>query len=157
MRKRILPLLLIALLPVACAPELGHDEYSMERPGELSARILMGKVTGAEPVTVRSGDKGQRAMAGGGGGALVGGLLGSAIGSGSGNTGTGALVGALAGGTGGALLGGATGSSKAWRITVITDGGEEIVSVAKDRLYRGTRVRVEVPTGGGRVRFVPVG
>lgn len=161
MRHRLpirLPLIaLLAFLPIACSPELGHDEYSTDRPGELSSRFVMGTISESQPVTVRSGEKGNRALVGGGGGALAGGLLGAALGSGSDNTGTGALIGALAGGVGGAAIGGATGKSKAWRMIAQTDDGEMISSVSTQRLYKGTRVRVEIPLGGGRVRFVPVG
>ena len=147
---------LLALLPIACAPDLGHDDYSTDRPGELSSRFVMGTITESEPVTVRSGEKSDRALIGAGGGALAGGLLGAAIGSGSDSAGTGALLGALAGGAGGAVLGGATGKSKAWRMIAKIDGGEMISSISTQRLYPGTRVRVETPLGGGRVRFVPV-
>lgn len=157
MRHKLSFITLLAFLPIACAPDLGHDDYSTDRPGELSSRFVMGTITESEPVTIRSGEKGDRALIGGGGGALAGGLLGAAIGSGSNSTGTGALIGALAGGVGGAALGGATGKSKAWRMIAQTDGGEMISSVSTQRLYKGTRVRVEIPLGGGRVRFVPIG
>ena len=157
MRHKFPLIVLLAFFPVACAPDLGHDDYSTDRPGELSSRFVMGTITDSQPVTVRSGEKGDRALLGGAGGAAAGSLLGAAIGSGSNNSGTGALIGALAVGVGGAALGGATGKSKAWRMIAQTDDGEMISSISTQRLYKGTRVRVEIPLGGGRVRFVPVG
>ncbi len=156
MRHKFPLIALLAFLPIACSPELGHDEYSTSRPGELSSRFVMGTITESEPVTIRSGEKGDRALIGGGGGALAGGLLGAAIGSGSNSTGTGALIGAGLGGLGGAALGHTTGKSKGWRMIARTDDGETISSISTQRLHAGTRVRVEIPLGGGRVRFVPV-
>lgn len=157
MRHKLPLFILLATLPIACSPELSNDEYSTARPGEMSSRVIMGRVTAVRPVKVRTGDKGDRALIGGGGGALAGGLLGTAIGSGSGNAGTGALVGALAGGLGGAAIGHGTGSSNAWEITVITDGGETVTSISKQRLYRDMRVEIHIPLGSGRVRFIPIG
>lgn len=157
MRHKLPLIALMALLPIACSPELSNDEYSTARPGEMSSRVIMGRVSAARPVKVRSGQKGDRALVGGGGGALAGGLLGAAIGGGSNNAGTGALVGALAGGLGGAAIGHSTGASDAWEITAITDSGETITSVSKERLYRNMRVEIHIPLGGGRVRFIPVG
>jgi|GEM_PF-6098634 len=162
MRYKLPLIALLALLPVACTPDLGHDDYSTDKPGELSSRFVMGTVTEVEPITIRTspGSKGERTVAGGTGGALVGGLLGSAIGSGSGNSGAGALIGALAGGAGGAVLGNKTGSAKGWRIIATTDAGEMLSSVSTVKLHPGTRVRIEIPfgveRGNGRVRFVPV-
>lgn len=156
MRHNLSILALLAFLPIACAPNLGHDDYSTDNPGELSSRFVMGTIIESQQVTIRNGDKGQRAVAGGTGGALVGSLLGAAIGSGSNNTNLGAGIGILAGGLGGAVLGGATSKSKAWRIIAKTDDGEMIASVSTQKLYAGTRVRVEIPLSGGRVRFVPV-
>lgn len=151
-----LPLItLLALLPIACAPNLGHDDYSTDNPGELSSRFVMGTITESQQVTIRTGDKAQRAVAGGTGGALVGSLLGAAIGCGSNNSNLGAGIGVLAGGLGGAALGSATNKSKAWRMIAKTDDGEMISSISTQKLHAGTRVRVEIPLGGGRVRFVP--
>jgi outer membrane lipoprotein SlyB len=162
MRHKLPLIALLAFLPIACAPDLGHDDYSTDRPGELSSRFVMGTVTESEPISIRTstGSKSERTVAGGASGALVGGLLGSAIGSGSGNSGTGALVGALAGGAGGAVLGNVTGRAKGWRIIAKTDSGEMLSSVSTVRLHPGTRVRIEIPfgveRGNGRIRFVPV-
>lgn len=157
MRHKLPLIALLAVLPIACSPELSNNEYSTARPGEMSSRVIMGRVTAVRPVKVRTGERGDRALVGGGGGALAGGLLGAAIGSGSDSAGTGALVGALAGGLGGAAIGHATGSSDAWEITVITDGGETITSISKERLYKDMRVEIRIPLGGGRVRFLPIG
>lgn len=162
MRYKLPLLAVLALLPVACAPDLGHDDYSTDTPGELSSRFIMGTVTEVEPVNIRtaSGSKGERTAAGGATGALAGGLLGSAIGGSSGSSGTGALIGALAGGAGGALLGNQTGRAKGWRIIAKADTGEMLSSVSTVKLHPGTRVRIEIPLGAergiGRIRFVPV-
>lgn len=161
MRYNLLLMALVAVLPIACAPNLGHDDYLVDKPGELSSRFVMGTITESEPVTIRTDSQGgDRAVTHGAGGALAGGLLGAAIGSGSDHTGTGALIGALAGGVGGAALGSATGKAKAWRLIAKTDDGEMLSSVSTQRLYPGTRVRIEIPfgveRGNGRVRFVPV-
>lgn len=162
MRHKFPLIALLALLPIACAPDLGHDDYSTDRPGELSSRFVMGTVTESEPISIRTsaGSKGERTVAGGAGGALVGGLLGSAIGGSSGNTAAGAVIGALAGGAGGAMVGNVTGRAKGWRIIAKTDAGEMLSSVSTVRLHSGTRVRIEIPLGAergnGRIRFVPV-
>lgn len=156
MHHRLPLIALLAILPIACSPELGNDEYSTARPGEMSSRVIMGTVTSVRRVKV-AGDKSNRALIGGGGGALAGGLLGAAIGSGSNSTGTGALVGAALGGAGGSVLGGVTGESGAWDITIRTDAGETITSLSKERLYVGMRVEARIPLGGGRVRLIPIG
>ena len=162
MRFKLQLIALLALLPIACGPDLGHDDYSTDKPGELSSRFVMGTVTEVEPITIHtgSGSKNERTVAGGAGGALVGGLLGSAIGSGSGNSGAGALLGALAGGAGGAAIGNVTGRAKGWRIIATTDAVEMLSSVSTIKLHPGTRIRIEIPLGAergnGRIRFVPV-
>ncbi len=157
MRFQKIILLTMLVLPTACGTMLESNQYSSERSNEMSARILMGTVTGAESVSVDGGDQ-SGTLAGGVGGAAAGGLLGAALGSGSNSTGTGALIGAALGGLGGAAVGKHAGAKhNAWRIFVRTDAGEEIAVVHKERLYKGTRVRIEVPLSGGRARLHPVG
>ena len=117
------------------------DVYSGNQ-AKTAQNVSYGNVTGVRPVAIQSGNQNDTGI-GGIGGALIGGLLGSQFGGGSGR-----LLTSAAGAVGGAVAGSKVEQSvnkvSAYEIQVQRDDGQQVVVVQKaDHPYNvGDRVRL---------------
>jgi outer membrane lipoprotein SlyB len=100
-----------------CARDMGSNVYSSSAP---VGKVLEGVVLSARPVTIKENDKLEENTMGMIGGGLVGGLAGSNIGRGSGNTAA-IAGGALAGAALGSLVQSQLGKSKGMEYVVRLD------------------------------------
>ncbi|TFH86397.1 glycine zipper 2TM domain-containing protein [Billgrantia azerbaijanica] len=147
--KRLLPILAIGVLSLAgCAntAPYGGDVYRGSQAGAAQT-VTFGTITALRQVQIQA-DSRAGGIIGTGGGAVIGGLLGSQIGSGSGRD-----LATAAGVIGGAVAGSSIEESAnrvtAWEMEIRRDDGMNVVIVQKaDRPFEvGQRVRM---IGSGR-------
>lgn len=142
--KRLLPILAIGVLTLAgCAntAPFGGDVYRGSQAGA-EQTVRFGTITALRQVQIQA-DSRAGGIIGTGGGAVIGGLLGSQIGGGSGRrlaTAAGAIGGAVAGSN----VEESTNRVTAWEMEIQRDDGMEVVVVQKaDRNFEvGQRVRL---------------
>lgn len=142
--KRVLPILAIGVLTLAgCAntAPYGGDVYRGSQAGA-EQTVRFGTITALRQVQIQA-DSRAGGIIGTGGGAVIGGLLGSQIGGGSGRrlaTAAGAIGGAVAG----SRIEDAASRTRAWEIEVRRDDGQNIVVVQRaDQAFQvGQRVRL---------------
>jgi len=147
--KRVLPILAIGVLTLAgCAntAPYGGDVYRGSQVGA-EQTVRFGTITALRQVQIQA-DSRAGGIIGTGGGAVIGGLLGSQIGGGSGRdlaTAAGVIGGAVAGSN----IEEAANRVRAWEMEIRRDDGMNVVIVQKaDRPFEvGQRVRL---IGSGR-------
>ena len=147
--KRLLPILAIVALTLAgCAntAPYGGNVYSGNQAGA-AQQVTFGTITALRQVQIQA-DSRAGGIIGTGGGAVIGGLLGSQIGGGSGRdlaTAAGVIGGAVAGSN----IEEAANRVTAWEMEIRRDDGMNVVVVQKaDRNFEvGQRVRI---IGSGR-------
>ncbi len=159
--KKITALLLLGTAVITfgsgCTRNISSNNYNSASVGE-SANTYTGVIISVENVNVSETEKlGENSM-GAGLGALGGGLLGSAFGSGNGQL-IGMGVGAIAGGIGGAFAEQALGNQQGIKYTVQLDSGivKSVVQGADNPMRVGQRVFLEESIGAnkGRSRVFP--
>ncbi|RDB44090.1 glycine zipper 2TM domain-containing protein [Halomonas sp. DQ26W] len=142
--KRLLTVLAIGVLSLAgCAntAPMGGDVYRGSQ-AQTSQTVTFGTITALRQVQIQADSRLGGAI-GTGGGAVVGGLLGSQVGGGSGRQ-----LATVAGVLGGAVAGTAVEESanrvRAWEMEIRRDDGQNVVVVQKaDRQFQaGQRVRM---------------
>ncbi|MGQ4877577.1 glycine zipper 2TM domain-containing protein [Billgrantia sp. LNSP4103-1] len=142
--KRLLPVVAIGMLTLAgCAntSTMGGDVYRGNQ-AQTAQTVTFGTITALRPVQIQA-DSRMGGLIGTGGGAVIGGLLGSQVGGGSGRQ-----LATAAGVLGGAVAGSAAEEStnrvRAWEMEIRRDDGQEVVIVQKaDRDFQvGQRVRI---------------
>lgn len=147
--------LLVAVGLAGCADQLTGDVYTREE-ARTPMRVRYGWVESVSPVVIQ----GDRGFIGEAGGAVIGGIAASTIGSGTGRS-LASAVGAVTG----AVVGGVV-QEKATRaqgvvITVRVDGGEIMAIVQEvehiNEFMPGQRVRINMGSGSGRSHVMPLG
>ena len=142
--KRLLPVLAVGLLTLAgCAntAPFGGDVYRGSQ-AQTGQQVTYGTITALRQVQIQADSRLGGAI-GTGGGAVIGGMLGSQVGGGSGRQ-----LATAAGVIGGAVAGSAIEESAnrvaAWEMEIRRDDGQDIVVVQKaDRQFQtGQRVRM---------------
>jgi outer membrane lipoprotein SlyB len=149
--KRIALCLIACLYLAACANKLSGDVYSRDDARQ-QMQVSYGVVKSARPVVI----EGESGFMGQLGGAVLGGIAGSALGGGNGRSLT-----TVAGAMGGSVAGGAIQEkatrAQALEIVVRRDNGEEVLITQEvksvDEFYSGQRVRLSI--GGGNTRVTP--
>ncbi|MDR5897906.1 glycine zipper 2TM domain-containing protein [Halomonas vilamensis] len=147
--KHLLPIAAFSLLTLAgCAntsPYSG-DVYSGNQ-AKSSQNVTYGTLVAIRPVQIQA-DSRTGNLLGGGGGAIIGGLLGRQVGGGSGRD-LATVAGALGGAMAGTAAEDASNRINAWEMEIRTDSGEDVVVVQRaDRQFEaGQRVRL---IGSGR-------
>ncbi|AMD01744.1 glycine zipper 2TM domain-containing protein [Halomonas chromatireducens] len=153
--KRLLPVLALGALTLAgCAntAPMGGDVYRGSQ-AQTSQTVTFGTITALRQVQIQADSRLGGAI-GTGGGAVVGGLLGSQVGGGSGRQ-----LATVAGALGGAVAGTAVEESanrvRAWEMEIRRDDGQNIVVVQKaDRQFQ-TGQRVRMIGSGANVSVAP--
>lgn len=142
--KRLLPVLAIGVLTLAgCAntTPMGGDVYRGSQ-AQTAQTVNFGTITALRQVQIQA-DSRMGGVVGTGGGAVLGGLLGSQVGGGSGRR-----LATAAGAIGGAVAGSAAEEStnrvRAWEMEIRRDDGQNVVIVQRaDRDFQvGQRVRL---------------
>ncbi|MYL22581.1 glycine zipper 2TM domain-containing protein [Vreelandella massiliensis] len=153
--KHLLPIAALSLLTLAgCAntSQYSGDVYSGNQ-AKTSQNVTYGTIVAIRPVQIQA-DSRTGNLLGGGGGAIIGGLLGRQIGGGSGRD-LATVAGALGGAVAGTAAEDAANRIDAWEMEIRTESGEDVVVVQRaDRQFEaGQRVRL---IGSGRnVQVVP--
>ncbi|SER73276.1 outer membrane lipoprotein SlyB [Vreelandella subterranea] len=142
--KRLLPIAALSVLTLAgCANTAGYsgDVYSGNQ-AKTTQNVRIGTVAAVRPVQIQA-DSRTGGLLGGGGGAIIGGLLGNQVGGGSGRQ-----LATVAGALGGAVAGTAV-EDRANRINALEmeirldDGSDVVVVQRADRQFQpGQRVRL---------------
>lgn len=140
MKKSILTLFFAALLLSGCATS-NQPTYEAATYNEIKT-IKYGTVLSQRLVTIKDGGGGTLL------GGVVGGVLGSLVGRGSGN-----VLATLGGGLVGAYAGNKINEANAEELTLKLDSGAHVVVVSKGLNYQ-VGDRVEVITDGNRVASV---
>ncbi|WP_104202639.1 glycine zipper 2TM domain-containing protein [Billgrantia saliphila] len=142
--KRLLPVVALGMLTLAgCAntSTMGGEVYRGSQ-AQTSQTVTFGTITALRPVQIQA-DSRLGGLIGTGGGAVIGGLLGSQVGGGSGRR-----LATAAGAIGGAVAGSSAEESanrvRAWEMEIRRDDGQNVVVVQKaDRDFQvGQRVRL---------------
>ncbi|MCL7931737.1 glycine zipper 2TM domain-containing protein [Halomonas llamarensis] len=147
--KHLLPIAALSLLTLAgCTntSQYSGDVYSGNQ-AKTSQNVTYGTIVAIRPVQIQA-DSRTGNLLGGGGGAIIGGLLGRQIGGGSGRD-LATVAGALGGAMAGTAAEDASNRISAWEMEIRTDSGEDVVVVQRaDRQFEaGQRVRL---IGSGR-------
>ena len=152
MRKHVLlvaSFTALSLLLGGCASNLSGDSYSRDEARRVQT-VRMGTIEALRPVKI----EGTKTPIGGGAGAVVGGVAGSAIGGGRGSI-VAAVIGAVAGGLAGSAAEEGITRTQGVEITVREDDGSTrayVQQVQKDEIFRvGERVRIMTVDGTSRV------
>ncbi|MCA1773516.1 MAG: hypothetical protein LC677_13290 [Halomonas sp.] len=142
--KRLLPIAALSVLALAgCANTAGYsgDVYSGNQ-AKTSQNVRIGTIAAVRPVQIQA-DSRTGGLLGGGGGAIIGGLLGNQVGGGSGRQ-----LATVAGALGGSIAGTAA-EDRANRINALEmeirmeDGSDVVVVQRADRDFQpGQRVRL---------------
>lgn len=147
--KHLLPIAALSLLTLAgCTntSQYSGDVYSGNQ-AKTSQNVTYGTIVAIRPVQIQA-DSRTGNLLGGGGGAIIGGLLGRQVGGGSGRD-LATIAGALGGAMAGTAAEDASNRITAWEMEIRTDSGEDVVVVQRaDRQFEaGQRVRL---IGSGR-------
>lgn len=147
--KHLLPIAALSLLTLAgCTntSQYSGDVYSGNQ-AKTSQSVTYGTIVAIRPVQIQA-DSRTGNLLGGGGGAIIGGLLGRQVGGGSGRD-LATVAGALGGAMAGTAAEDASNRISAWEMEIRTDSGEDVVVVQRaDRQFEaGQRVRL---IGSGR-------
>ncbi|NYS59430.1 glycine zipper 2TM domain-containing protein [Vreelandella salicampi] len=147
--KHLLPIAALSLLTLAgCTntSQYSGDVYSGNQ-AKTSQNVTYGTIVAIRPVQIQAESRTGNLL-GGGGGAIIGGLLGRQVGGGSGRD-LATVAGALGGAMAGTAAEDASNRISAWEMEIRTDSGEDVVVVQRaDRQFQaGQRVRL---IGSGR-------
>lgn len=147
--KRILPIAALSLLTLAgCAntSQYSGDVYRGQ-DAKTAQSVRYGTIVAIRQVQIQAESRTGN-LIGGGGGAVIGGLLGNQVGGGSGKR-IATAVGAIGGAIAGTAAEDASNRIAAWEMEIRTDSGEDLVVVQRaDRPFEpGQRVRL---IGSGR-------
>ncbi len=151
MRKSVLVVAFttMSLLRGGCASCLTGDSYSRDEARRVQT-VRMGTIEALRPVKI----EGTKTPIGGGAGAVVGGVAGSAIGGGRGSI-VAAVIGAVAGGLAGSAAEEGITRTQGVEITVREDDGSTrayVQAVQENEIFRvGERVRIMTVDGTSRV------
>ncbi|AUF97643.1 glycine zipper 2TM domain-containing protein [Pseudomonas shirazensis] len=151
MRKSVLVVAFttMSLLLGGCASSLTGDSYSRDEARRVQT-VRMGTIEALRPVKI----EGTKTPIGGGAGAVVGGVAGSAIGGGRGSI-VAAVIGAVAGGLAGSAAEEGITRTQGVEITVREDDGSTrayVQAVQENEIFRvGERVRIMTVDGTSRV------
>ncbi|MBB3229352.1 MULTISPECIES: glycine zipper 2TM domain-containing protein [Halomonas] len=153
--KRLLPALVLGTLTLAgCAntAPYGGNVYTGNQ-AKAAQSVTFGTITALRRVQIQA-DSRAGGLLGGGGGAVIGGLLGNQVGGGSGRQ-LATVAGALGGAVAGSKIEESTNRIPAWEIEVRQDNGQSVVVVQKaDQAFQvGQRVRLV--GSGSSVSVVP--
>lgn len=153
MNKIIVSLIALSSLFASCARTISSDIYSANHVGETS-KTYAGVIVASRIVTIQDKERLEENGLGIIGGALGGGLAGSYVGKGTGNT-LATVGGALAGATVGAFAEKTLKTQNGIEYVVSLDNGESVTVVQgpEPRLSEGQRVLVMV-SKKGRSRVV---
>ena len=147
--KRILPIAALSLLTLAgCANTSQHSgDVYRGQDAKTAQSVKYGTIVAIREVQIQA-DSRTGNLLGGGGGAVIGGLLGNQVGGGSGQR-IATAVGAIGGAIAGTAAEDASNRIAAWEMEIRTDAGEDLVVVQRaDRPFEpGQRVRL---IGSGR-------
>ncbi len=139
----------MSLLLGGCASNLTGDSYSRDEARRVQT-VRMGTIEALRPVKI----EGTKTPIGGGAGAVVGGVAGSAIGGGRGSI-VAAVIGAVAGGLAGSAAEEGITRTQGVEITVREDDGSTrayVQQVQANEVFRvGERVRIATVDGTSRV------
>lgn len=141
---------LCALLQAACMPDSRSDKVYSRDQARVSHSVYYGTILRVEDVTIEGTNSGAGVLAGG----AMGGVLGNAVGGGSGRA-ISTVGGAILGGLAGSAIEKDATTQVGVELEVELDNGELLVIVQeKDAVYNvGDRVRVlRDPRGTARVR-----
>ncbi|RTQ99375.1 glycine zipper 2TM domain-containing protein [Halomonas nitroreducens] len=142
--KRLLPVLVLGTLTLAgcanTAPYSGNVYTGNQAKAAQS--VTFGTITALRRVQIQA-DSRAGGLLGGGGGAVIGGLLGNQVGGGSGRQ-LATVAGALGGAVAGSKIEESSNRIPAWEIEVRKDNGQSVVIVQKaDQAFQvGQRVRL---------------
>lgn len=151
MRKSVLVVAFttMSLLLGGCASSLTGDSYSRDEARRVQT-VRMGTIEALRPVEI----EGTKTPIGGGAGAVVGGVAGSAIGGGRGSI-VAAVIGAVAGGLAGSAAEEGITRTQGVEVTVREDDGSTrayVQAVQENEIFRvGERVRIMTVDGTSRV------
>ncbi|MBA1324690.1 outer membrane lipoprotein SlyB [Pseudomonas sp. BIGb0278] len=151
MRKSVLVVAFttMSLLLGGCASSLTGDSYSRDEARRVQT-VRMGTIEALRPVKI----EGTKTPIGGGAGAVVGGVAGSAIGGGRGSI-VAAVIGAVAGGLAGSAAEEGITRTQGVEVTVREDDGSTrayVQAVQENEIFRvGERVRIMTVDGTSRV------
>ena len=139
----------MSLLLGGCASNLTGDSYSRDEARRVQ-QVRMGTIESLRPVKI----EGTKTPIGGGAGAIVGGVAGSAVGGGRGSI-VAAVIGAVAGGLAGSAAEEGLTRTQGVEITVREDDGSMrayVQQVQENEVFRvGERVRISTVGGTSRV------
>ena len=139
----------LSLLLGGCASSLTGDSYAREEARRVQT-VRMGTIESLRPVKI----EGTKTPIGGGAGAIVGGVAGSAIGGGRGSI-VAAVIGAVAGGLAGSAAEEGITRTQGVEVTVREDDGNMrayVQAVQENEIFRvGERVRIVTVDGTSRV------
>ncbi|MBV6285784.1 glycine zipper 2TM domain-containing protein [Pseudomonas aegrilactucae] len=139
----------MSLLLGGCASNLTGDSYSRDEARRVQ-QVRMGTIESLRPVKI----EGTKTPIGGGAGAIVGGVAGSAVGGGRGSI-VAAVIGAVAGGLAGSAAEEGLTRTQGVEITVREDDGSMrayVQQVQQNEIFRvGERVRIMTVDGTSRV------
>jgi len=139
----------MSLLLGGCASSLTGDSYSRDEARRVQT-VRMGTIEALRPVKI----EGTKTPIGGGAGAIVGGVAGSAVGGGRGSI-VAAVIGAVAGGLAGSAAEEGLTRTQGVEITVREDDGSTrayVQAVQENEVFRvGERVRIMTVDGTSRV------
>lgn len=139
----------MSLLLGGCTSNLTGDSYSRDEARRVQ-QVRMGTIESLRPVKI----EGTKTPIGGGAGAIVGGVAGSAIGGGRGSI-VAAVIGAVAGGLAGSAAEEGLTRTQGVEITVREDDGSMrayVQQVQQNEIFRvGERVRITTVDGTSRV------
>jgi outer membrane lipoprotein SlyB len=142
--KRLLPVLALSALTLAgCANTSPYSGNVYSGNQAKSAQtVTFGTITALRQVQIQA-DSRAGGLLGGGGGAVIGGLLGNQVGGGSGRQ-LATVAGALGGAVAGTKVEESTNRIAAWEMEIRQDNGQNVVVVQKaDQNYQvGQRVRL---------------
>ncbi|MFJ4432172.1 glycine zipper 2TM domain-containing protein [Pseudomonas sp. NPDC089395] len=139
----------MSLLLGGCASSLTGDSYSRDEARRVQT-VRMGTIEALRPVKI----EGTKTPIGGGAGAIVGGVAGSAVGGGRGSI-VAAVIGAVAGGLAGSAAEEGLTRTQGVELTVREDDGSMrayVQAVQENEVFRvGERVRIMTVDGTSRV------
>ena len=139
----------MAMLLTGCQSNLTGDSYSRDEARRVQS-VRLGTIESLRPVKI----EGTKTPIGGGAGAVVGGVAGSAIGGGRGSI-VAAVIGAVAGGLAGSAAEEGITRTQGVEVTVREDDGSTrayVQAVQENEIFRvGERVRIMTVDGTSRV------
>lgn len=146
-------LFLLLVASTGCSPRVGGNDYNVSST-RTNQKVQTGRITSIREVKIINDSNNGKTELSTVGGAVVGGVLGSLIGGGSGQTVAtvgGAVLGAAAGYGGSKVLT----EQKGLEITVKLDSGEIVVITQGMDIALTSNQRVKIISGGDTDRVVP--